>query len=552
MAVFKRIAGGYAELWKAIIRPPREEYNVADLGPEEFMIEGRHYCRTDITLKNPRGLNIQGSHFQPVASERAAKHLPCVIYMHGNCSCRLEALHILRVLLPASITVFAFDFTGSGLSEGTYVSLGWYERDDLQAVVDYLRGTDAVSCIGLWGRSMGAVTALLHGDRDPSIAAMVLDSPFSSLRVLAEELAASYVKVPKLVLNGALSMIRKTVNNKAKFDINKLNPLEHVDRCFIPALFASADKDDFIRPHHAKDLFERYAGDKNYVSVEGDHNSMRPQFFLDSVSIFFYNTLMCDTIPPPPAPNHRRNVFELNAYGTRSLSPQSPIANLRRGEFERDMDMSLDASQEDDSVESSETEEDENNHHSASIAAAAGGSTQHAEGMAERRIQRRTREGLEEEVLDPTSVHASADSQRSATTSTVRSRMNNSLVNNQLWQDEEEMIRQAILLSLQEAQQQQDIGTLEENSHNEPSQQQTQHESDAQSSNQSFSFNMSADRNLQADRFANIGSTSGSDVDLAAFSANVAAYSGDSLHASIMPAADGNPPPSSSSDTPRR
>eukprot|EP00743_Colponemidia_sp_Colp-15_P008023 GILK01008690.1.p1 GENE.GILK01008690.1~~GILK01008690.1.p1 ORF type:complete len:572 (+),score=85.85 GILK01008690.1:62-1717(+) len=551
MAVFKRIAGGYAELWKAIIRPPREEYDVADLGPEEFMIEGRHYCRTDLTLKNPRGLNIQASHFQPVASERAAKHLPCVVYMHGNCSCRLEALHILRVLLPASITVFAFDFTGSGLSEGTYVSLGWYERDDLQAVVDYLRGTDVVSCIGLWGRSMGAVTALLHGDRDPSIAAMVLDSPFSSLRILAEELAASYVKVPKLVLNGALSMIRKTVNNKAKFDINKLNPLEHVDRCFIPALFASAEKDDFIRPHHAKDLFERYAGDKNYVSVEGDHNSMRPQFFLDSVSIFFYNTLMCDTIPPPPAPNHHRNVFELNAYGTRSLSPQSPIANLRRGEFDRDMDRSLDASHEDDSVESSETEEE--NNHSVAIAAAgqgtAGAHTHHAEGMSERRLQRRTREGLEEEVLDPTSVHASADSQRSST-STVRSRMNNSLVNNQLWQDEEEMIRQAILLSLQEAQQQQDIGDRGEEFLNDPSQ--APLESEPELTNQSNSFNMSTDRSLQADRFANVGSTSGSELDSSAFTVNVSAYSGDTLHASVMPSANGNPPQPSSSETPRR
>ncbi len=29
---------------------------------------------------------------------------------------------------------------------------------------------------------MGAVTALLHGDRDPSIAGMVLDSPFSELK----------------------------------------------------------------------------------------------------------------------------------------------------------------------------------------------------------------------------------------------------------------------------------------------------------------------------------------------------------------------------------
>jgi hypothetical protein len=36
---------------------------------------------------------------------------------------------------------------------------------------------------------MGAVTGLMHADRDPSIAGLVLDSPFSNLRTLAEELA---------------------------------------------------------------------------------------------------------------------------------------------------------------------------------------------------------------------------------------------------------------------------------------------------------------------------------------------------------------------------
>ena len=90
------------------------------------------------------------------------------------------------------ISVFSFDFAGCGLSEGEYISLGWYERDDVDVVVDWLRKSDRVSSIGLWGRSMGAVTALMHADRDPSIAGLVLDSAFSSLRTLAEELAKTY------------------------------------------------------------------------------------------------------------------------------------------------------------------------------------------------------------------------------------------------------------------------------------------------------------------------------------------------------------------------
>jgi alpha/beta superfamily hydrolase len=109
--------------------------------------------------------------------------------MHGNSSCRLEAFDLVRILLPANITLFCFDFVGCGKSDGEYISLGWHERDDVNIIVNYLRSDRFVSTVGLWGRSMGAVTALLHGDRDPSIAALILDSPFSSMKTLVKELA---------------------------------------------------------------------------------------------------------------------------------------------------------------------------------------------------------------------------------------------------------------------------------------------------------------------------------------------------------------------------
>ena len=62
---------------------------------------------------------------------------------------------------------------GSGLSEGSYVTLGALEVDDLATAVQYLRDEGSTSTIALWGRSMGAVTALLYCQRDPSIAGMV-------------------------------------------------------------------------------------------------------------------------------------------------------------------------------------------------------------------------------------------------------------------------------------------------------------------------------------------------------------------------------------------
>ena len=62
---------------------------------------------------------------------------------------------------------------GSGLSDGEYVTLGAHEVDDLEAVVAHLRGAFPESTIGRWGRSMGAVTALMYSQRDPSIAGVV-------------------------------------------------------------------------------------------------------------------------------------------------------------------------------------------------------------------------------------------------------------------------------------------------------------------------------------------------------------------------------------------
>jgi alpha-beta hydrolase superfamily lysophospholipase len=166
--------------------------------------------------------------------------------MHGNSSCRIEAMDAVPYLLPANITLFCFDFAGCGNSGGEYISLGWFERDDLNLIVEYLRKERKVSTIGLWGRSMGAVTSLLHGDRDPSIAGMVLDSPFSDMKVLVQELAKQYTKIPGFLVSGAMKLVRSTIKSKVNFDVNNLAPIQHVDKCFIPALFAVALQDDFI------------------------------------------------------------------------------------------------------------------------------------------------------------------------------------------------------------------------------------------------------------------------------------------------------------------
>ncbi|KAK7292361.1 hypothetical protein RIF29_08139 [Crotalaria pallida] len=280
------------QLVNFIIRPPRAEYDPkSDLLDQEFMLRGKWYQRKDVELKNGRGDVLQCSHYMPIVSPEG-KPLPCVIYCHGNSGCRADASEAAIILLPSNITVFTLDFSGSGISGGEHVTLGWNEKDDLRAVVNFLREDGNVSLIGLWGRSMGAVTCLMYGAEDPSIAGMVLDSPFSDLVDLMMELVDTYkVRLPKFTVKFAIQYMRRAIQKKAKFDISDLNTIKVAKSCFVPALLGHAIDDDFINPHHSDRIFEAYMGDKNIIKFEGDHNSPRPQFYFDSINIFFHNVL---------------------------------------------------------------------------------------------------------------------------------------------------------------------------------------------------------------------------------------------------------------------
>lgn len=128
---------------------------------------------------------------------------------------------------------------------------------------------------------MGAVTALLYADEDNMVDAMVLDSPFASLKLLAEELVekateSTSTKIPKFAIAGMLQIVRRTIRSRAKIDINDISAIDHAPKLYVPALFCVVKGDSFIANKHSELLHGCYAGDKFILSVDGDHNDARP------------------------------------------------------------------------------------------------------------------------------------------------------------------------------------------------------------------------------------------------------------------------------------
>jgi len=285
----------YASLWKTIIRPPRDDYHQYQLGENIFYFKGKTYTRKDFDILNRQGIIIKASFIEPEEDSRPFDEMPVVIYLHGNSSSRLEGIKIASELFRRNINLFVFDFAGCGLSEGEYISLGWNEKDDLRTIVDFVEKLPGVSKIALWGRSMGAATALLYTHTDKRISAVCFDSPFSDFSQLALELCRKQLSIPNFVVSTALMFVRNTIIGKNNVDIYKLTPINYSNKTTTPAFFLHAMNDELIPLEHTLKIFEIYGGTKKSLNVcEGTHNTQRPKHIVEKIGKFLEQNLFDD------------------------------------------------------------------------------------------------------------------------------------------------------------------------------------------------------------------------------------------------------------------
>ena len=342
---------GYEQLVHAVIRPPRAKYRMSDLGPAEFTFLNQRFTREDVELESPNLVFPEHLEHHPeedeeedapplklklqlsiwtrkeenaenndateetngAAEEINDKKKTMVVYLHGNASARVEVLSNLSFLLAQGVHgVVSLDFTGSGKSDGPYVSLGYYERYDLECVLQYLQQTHGNVDIVLWGRSMGASTALMHASQKTQdnilrsqdethstilLKGLICDSPFCSLTILCEELVEKAreqgIVVPGVLVSVAISMIARSVDHHAHFDIREIAPIDHAPTISVPALFVCGADDDFIPPHHSESLLHAYQSgvSTNLFMVPGGHNDPRPEVVFAGVQQFLYHRL---------------------------------------------------------------------------------------------------------------------------------------------------------------------------------------------------------------------------------------------------------------------
>lgn len=248
-----------------LIRPRLKRLSQLKSPHLRHLIRRRGFEFEDITVLSFDGTRLYGWWMA------AAVDAPTIVVLHGVKKNRTDVLRAALTLRNAGFNVLVFDGRGHGNSEGRYVTYGFYERRDVEAAIEWLVAEKQIdrSRVGIAGESMGAAIALQVAAHNPWVRAVWADSPFASLRRVAEEFVHRVTRLPGAVLNPVLWTTLQVANYRGKFDVKTVDPLTMAARIKCPVFLVHGAADQLISTSHSENIYEALGGEKELWIVEG-------------------------------------------------------------------------------------------------------------------------------------------------------------------------------------------------------------------------------------------------------------------------------------------
>ncbi|KAF1323899.1 hypothetical protein FI667_g10165, partial [Globisporangium splendens] len=339
----KFVVKSYNDVIEGVIRPPRARYAVDSLGDTEFPLPepeedaghgtsgdggaaSQFVRREDFHVRNDRELKVLCSHWRLYEDKESRTPMvtPCLVYLHSNIGSRVDALRVRDLALQRGFSVLAFDFCGSGQSDGIYVTMGWNEAKDLHFVLQHLEDDVSVRDVCIYAHSMGTFPAIVNvasrtlvvqdkklrasmetlptyfrsanvNAMAKPIRGMVLDGGYATMEQLIRELMESVLEegfhIPSAIMKLACSVIEKSVKKRAEVDLEKLRPIDLVRACSIPALFIAGKSDRYVSSRHSDELAAQYAGPAMTMAVDGEHYTLRERQVYSAAVDFLYGAM---------------------------------------------------------------------------------------------------------------------------------------------------------------------------------------------------------------------------------------------------------------------
>ncbi|PTX58762.1 hypothetical protein C8N46_11270 [Kordia periserrulae] len=239
----------------AIIQPQKIHL---DITPKQLGLQSE---QLNITTKD--SILLKGYQIKP-----KMKPVAVMILIHGIGGCKEHFLNLAGKLTNYGIASVLFDGRAHGESGGQYCTYGFYEKQDISAIVDEIKKRNPTLKIGIWGNSLGGAIAIQALEFDKRIQFGIIESTFTELN----QIVYDYKKKMlggfglRFISDAALSEAGKIAN----FNPDEVKPIRSVQNIQQPILFAHGNQDENINYTYGKALYENAASaEKEFVLVEG-------------------------------------------------------------------------------------------------------------------------------------------------------------------------------------------------------------------------------------------------------------------------------------------
>lgn len=212
---------------------------ISQITPENY-----HVDYETINLKTEDGLNLAGW-FIPSKN----KSDKAIILLHGYPADKGNILPS-RLFLQQKYNLLFLDFRYFGDSEGLYTTVGRDEILDVNAAVNYL-SSRGFTKIGIWGFSLGGAVALLAGEENTKIRAIVSESAYANLN----NMVMQYYRLPGIsYVMGQLTRFWGLLF--FRHDALAISPAEAIKKIQVPTLIIHSKSDSVISFVNAQQLKE--------------------------------------------------------------------------------------------------------------------------------------------------------------------------------------------------------------------------------------------------------------------------------------------------------
>lgn len=216
-----------------------------------------------------------------------------IVISPGHKGRRQDVLGIAVALWRKGFNVLCYSYRGMPASDRALVTMGVHEVQELAAAIAFSRRRVRNARIGLLGYSMGAVVSLLGAAGDPSVEALVLDSPYSDLTQVLRENVRRVALLPGAPFVAAVSLWMRLRHGVRLADASPIAMLSGLEPR--PLFFIHGGADVTTSRQHSHRLYDAYRGPREIWIVQGSPHTGgyfadRP-LYVERVAGFFARNL---------------------------------------------------------------------------------------------------------------------------------------------------------------------------------------------------------------------------------------------------------------------